>query len=312
VGEKGSGKSSYLQLALDETKIGEDIRQIDLSTTLWHEPEMLSMLCSALDLPQVDDRETMVAEIDKMKKRIVLVVEGIQNLYVRNINGYDALESFLLLLSATRDRIFWVASCSRYAWDFLGRVESLGEYFTFTVESDRLDATQIKNLVLERHRSSGYELEFTPSASIQETRAYRKVLDDWSGTQEHLREDYFQELAKIAEGNASIAMIFWLRSIRDFDEQRFYISPLEVTSVDSMEMLTPEILFSLAALVLHDTSTGEEMSLALNQGWHKCEMLMSRLLSRGLLLKQDGGQYTLNHLVYRQVVRALKQRNIIH
>lgn len=312
VGEKGSGKSTYLELAIDEMSIKEKIYRVDLSATIWKEPEMLSLFCSSLDLPQLDTREDLVGEIRKTERRKVVVVEGLQNLYVRNINGFDALESFLLLLSATRDKIFWVTSCSRYAWDYLSRVESLSEYFTFTVESDRLDATQIRNLVLERHRASGYELEFTPSEGIQESRAYKKVLDDWSGAQKHLSEDYFQQLAKIAEGNASIAMIFWLRSIRDFDEQRFYISPLEVTAVDSIEMLTPEILFSLAALVLHDTATGQEMALALNQSEHKCELLLNRLLSRGLLVRQDGDLYTLNHLVYRQVVRALKQRNIIH
>ncbi|MDX1586179.1 MAG: hypothetical protein R3222_05525, partial [Balneolaceae bacterium] len=113
------------------------------------------------------------------------------------------------------------------------------------------------------------------------------------------------------EGNASIAMIFWIRSIRDFDETHFYIKPLEITSVEMIQELKPEVLFTLATVILHDTLTPSELSQILLFTEQESRLMLVRLKTRGLL-RQEGERYFVNQLMYRQIVRVLKERNIIH
>ncbi|MDZ7715796.1 MAG: hypothetical protein U5J95_06240 [Balneolaceae bacterium] len=115
----------------------------------------------------------------------------------------------------------------------------------------------------------------------------------------------------MAEGNASIAMIFWIRSIREFDETHCYVKPLEFAMLEAVQELKPEVLFTLATLFLHDTLTPVQLSAILQFEKEKSRLIFNRLQTRGLLQEKEG-QYAINQLMYRQVGRVLKERNIIH
>jgi predicted transcriptional regulator of viral defense system len=78
-----------------------------------------------------------------------------------------------------------------------------------------------------------------------------------------------------------------------------------------VEDLSSQVLFALAAVILHGTVSAEDLSMILNVTNKESQLLLNRLLSRGLLVRVDG-LFTINHLMYRQIVRVLKERNIIH
>lgn len=164
---------------------------------------------------------------------------------------------------------------------------------------------------MARHKASGYELYFEPGEMLKNSRAYKKLLDDDVKAQELVRDTFFSRLSKVSEGNLSIAMIFWLQSIKEYDSRRFVFTPLEVTEVDKLETPSKEVLFTLAALVIHDTLSQEQVAMALHQDLSESRLMLARLKSKGIIYKSKNG-YNLNHLVYRQVLRMLKRRNIIH
>ena len=106
-------------------------------------------------------------------------------------------------------------------------------------------------------------------------------------------------------------MIFWLQSIKEIDSQRFVFQPIEVTEIDKLELPSKEVLFTLAALVLHDKMNSDQVAQALHQNSSDSSLMLARLKTKGIIYSGNVG-FSLNHLVYRQVVRMLKQRNIIH
>ena len=311
VGEKGSGKSSFLSL-LQGSELGdEQVETVEFTKTIWEEEQLVNKIGAVFEDESAKTIEELVAAINDSNQRRVVILESVQNCFVRNINGFKAIEKLWYLISETRNNIFWMVSCSRYAWSFLDKVLQIGEYFSHISKSDSLNAEQVKRIILSRHQASGYSLYFEPDDQIRQSRAYRKLKDQEKETQEHLKNEYFEKLTKLAEGNASIAMIFWIRSIRDYDETYFYIQPLEVTSVEMIEDLNPQVLFALAAFVLHDTLLDKELAMVMNITLEESRLLLNRLRSRGMLVEKNES-FTINHLMYRQIVRVLKERNIIH
>lgn len=311
VGEKGAGKSTYLSYALDDFFTEREVKKITLEGGYYSEIDFIQFMKSELELGDVDSVEEIISAIRNAKKKRVLVLESVQNFYLRNINGYGAIESLLYVISETKESIFWIVSCSIYAWNFLDKAVSIGEYFSHVVRTDKLDEQQIESVIMNRHRSSGYELYFEPSAAQSKSRAYRKLMDQEESAREYLKEDFFEDLTALSEGNASIAMIFWIRSIRDFDDTHFYIKPLEVTSMEIIRDLKPDVLFTLATIVLHDALTPKELSGILQFTEQESKLMLVRLKTRGIL-RQEEDRYFINQLVYRQIVRFLKERNIIH
>ncbi|MDX1638549.1 MAG: hypothetical protein R3281_11300, partial [Balneolaceae bacterium] len=311
VGEKGSGKTSYLDYAAADIFTDRSYTRFTLEETIWTEEALVRRLAKELNLDGADSVDAAIEQLNRKRKNRIVILESIQNLYLRNLNGYQGLEALLYIISQTKEHMFWIVSCSSYAWHFLHQTTQLADYFSHILETDGLTPQQVESVIMKRHEASGFELLFESNETLNKNRAYRKLMDKEDEAQQYLKETYFEELAKLADGNASIAMIFWLRSIRAYDDIHFYIKPLEVTSLELVEELTPDILFTLAAVILHDTITAGQLSEVLQFTPQESQLILTRLKSRGLLQIKNGN-YTLNHLMYRQVVRVLKQRNIIH
>lgn len=311
IGEKGSGKSTLIRFAEKECLNGEETLEVRFEDTFTEEKELLKHLCNSLGFKPVETRQEFLEKVARKKHRSVVVVENLQNIFIRNINGYEALEAFWIIMSSTMDKLFWIVSCSRYTWEFFVKMSNADQYFTHVTETDRLDESEIRQAILSRHKSSGYELYFEPGESLKNSRTYKKLVADEKKTQELVRDNFFSKLYKICEGNISIAMIFWLQSIKEFDSQRFVFQPIEITELDKLEVPSKEVLFTLAALVQHDSLKKEQVALALHQNPSDSGLMLARLKTKGIVYEGKTG-YNLNHLVYRQVVRMLKQRNIIH
>lgn len=313
VGEKGSGKSTAIQLLIKNTfnKTGYKVNRLRFDQTFYTNEKLTEQVCKALNLNEASSIEEITDKINNRKKREIFIVENLHNAYVRNLHGFEALESFWSLMSSTKENLFWLVTTSRYSWKFFEKMSGADQYFSHITEADSLNKEEIERAIMTRHRATGYALKFEASQALKKSRALRKIIDDEEKTQEYLRENYFTRLSNISEGNLSIAIIFWLQSIESFDENVFNIKPLEIADVDKLEIPSRNVLFTLAAFVIHDRLTTDEVALALHQSSQTSNLMLNRLKSKGILVKTDDG-YLMNHLVYRQVIRLLKRRNIIH
>ncbi len=311
IGEKGSGKTTLVNFLKEKVFPSEEILDIKVDFTCWKMEQVLSLLGNKFEVDQANRPEAIVNAILAKEGKMVVTLEGIQNLYLRNINGFDALEALWLIISETKSKVLWVASCSRYAWDFLNKMSGIETHFSHHFTVDKLSPIQIQDLIIKRHTESGFKLRFEPDEQIRKSRNFKKRLNDPKELQAYLKEIYFEKLSDIAEGNASVASILWLRSITEIERRTLIISPVQTINLDALEVNKAETLFALAAIVFHDTLKTAELCRVLNLSLSQSRVLMSRLKSRGLLLEEEGG-YFLNELVFRQLIRLLKKRNIIH
>lgn len=311
VGEKGSGKSTLSNLLKSEIFKDEYVINIEIKQSTWKFEQILSLFSSALDVKDVNRPENIVNALNNRKDKIVINLEGLQKLYLRNINGFDALDALWLIMSETKGNVFWITTCSRYAWEFLNKIEGIETHFTHIFLTDSLSDTHIASVIMNRHGKSVYRLNFEADESTRKSRSYKKRLNDPKAVQEYLKEVYFERLSDITEGNTSVATILWLRSIKKVEGRTLTISPFQSVNIDTLEILKHETLFTLAAIVLHDTLKVAELCRVLNLSLPQSRVQLTRLKSRGVLIEEESGYY-LNQLVYRQVLRLLKRRNIIH
>lgn len=311
VGEKGSGKSLFIKMLEDEIINNNDVIEVKFEGTVADKDKIINRIASALKIDEVEETKDLIEAIRRKKKRVVVILENIQDCYIRNISGFEGIEELLFLISETNNHILWTVSCTRYGWLYLDKVLNISNYFTHAAESDNLSSDQIQELILRRHNASGYDLKFLPDESSKKSRAFKKNLDSEEKTQDYLRETFFEKLSKLSEGNPSTAMIYWIRSIKEYDESDFYIKPFNFSSIDRIENLNSSDLFALTAFVLHDSLYPEDLSKIMHQPISQSRLTVSRLASSSILIEGDEG-YVLNHLIYRQVVRVLKEANFIH
>ncbi|MFN1835893.1 AAA family ATPase [Balneola sp. MJW-20] len=310
VGEKGSGKSTFIRLALKNLEDAEVVN-VTINDTSWKLEQMLKLVGSSLGLEEYTKAESIIRQINNSEDRKVVVLENIQNLYLRTINGFDALEALWLIISETKEKVLWVCSCSRYAWQYLVKVEGVDTHFTHITETDKLDEDQIRDLIMKRCEKYEFKIVFESDESTRKSRSYRKRMNDEQELQAYLRNKFFDTLHETSEGNSSVALLFWLRSVVKVEDGIVYIRSIHPVSIDTLDILNAEVLFVMAVIVFHDTLRVTEVTRILNMSLLETRVVLTKLRSRGILNEKDGW-YLLNQMVYRQTIRLLKSRNIIH
>jgi hypothetical protein len=311
IGERGSGKTSMINMTKDIPDPAIERIVVSMNFTISDTSILLHELCTALSLDSAGNTEDFILSVDQLPDRKIVILEGFQNLYLRNINGFDAIENFLLILSRTSDKIFWVVTSSRYAWNYLDKVLNTSEYFTDIIYCDRLSGMEIRELILNRHAMSGYDLKFEVNTQVANSRAYKKLGGNEELQQNYLTDRYFDDLSEIAEGNATIAIIYWLRSVGATDTSRIFISPLEERRVQLSNDLSEDALFTLAAILIHDDLTVGQLAQVLNISSSRSRLLLSRMKSRSILTERDE-RYYLNNMLYRHATRIVTDKNILH
>ncbi len=311
VGQKGSGKSILLHFFKEHETIKDDVVHINIERTTYRPKELLKTISKSLGFAETDNVDELIQKIERSKKQRVVIFEGLQNCYLRNVNGFEAIRQFWVLLSQTSTKLFWVVTCSSNAWYFFIKMFDADQFFSQVLRTDSLSNRDIQDGIMLRHKATGYDLVFEPSAETTKTRAYRKLLGNEEEIQEYLEKEYFNKLSEVSKGNFSIAMIFWVNSIKEVTDSAIVFNPIEVADIDMLEIPSRDILFALASLIRHDTLTIEEMALSTHQPVSESKLILGRLASKGLIIKTSNG-YTINHLVYRQIVQLLNSRNILH
>lgn len=311
LGERGSGKSNAIRFSEGKFFENTDVIHVLFDRTFFDEETLVQYFSKALGVSGVKTVDELVEKIKKRRKRSVIAVENLQNAFIRNMHGFKAIEAFWVLMSSTKDKLFWIASVTRYTWNFFDKVSNADQYFSHINQIDNLTDEQIRKAIMVRHKATGYYLEFEPEPSIKNSRTYKKLISKGADEHEYLADLFFSKLADISEGNISVATIFWIQSIKDHDEKKIVMAPIEIADMDRLEVPSRNVLFTLAAFAIHDTLTEEQLSMALHQDVNESKLMLARLRSKGIVLNTEQG-YRMNQLVYRQIIRMLKRRNILH
>lgn len=311
IGEKGSGKTSCMNL-LPNQIVGKTTTYLgNIANTTWEEATLIHQLCDVIECKKVDTAGEFIAQVSGKSGRFVVVLEGFQNLYLRDMHGFAALEAFLLVISQTSDKIFWIISSSRYGWQYLDKIYNVAAHFSHMRFVDRLSQDVTEDVIMSRHKVSGYDLHFEPDKETKSSRAYKKLANDYLAQQELLKTQFFKALHEVSEGNIGIALFYWLRSIREVEVDHIVIAPFTDAKIKLGDGFSNEDIFILGALILHDDLTELELSHVMHQPIEKSRLSLLKLKSRSILVKRDD-RYYINNLLYRHLVNLLKSRNILH
>jgi hypothetical protein len=311
VGEKGSGKTTVLNDAEADYFAGLPLRKIDLvDTTVQTTAGLFGLLKRVFDRPDAEDLDALERELAAGEEKTVCVLENSQNMFLRTVGGFEAIERFLLFMSRTDAAVLWIVTCTLYSWNYLDRVLQVSKYFKTVVELGALTREETTDLIMKRHRISGYPLRFEIPEPQAQPRKFRKIADP-DEQQAFLQGWFFEQLNRLASGNVAVALWFWLGAIKSVGQEGFTVTPFIDLDYSFLHQMGSEEMFTLAALLQHETLTAEEHALIFRQGIDESLLLLNRLLNKKYLTFTEG-RFAIHPLLYRPSVAALKAKNIVH
>jgi len=308
VGEKGSGASSLLNKFVKNHNDSNITRH--QMTTLACTAEEFSLFFDALfEDNKLRDFESTVNFLNKGRKRII-ILEDIQHFYLKKPNGFEAINLLLELISQTAKNVFWLVGISTFSWNYFEKTIAIERFIRHKIILSPLNEEQIVTLIMKRHRVSGYDLKFDANQSQRKDlfTSLRKTTDN---SQEGLKKSFFTELNSFAQSNISLALLYWLHSAISFENNTVIIGKIKNIKFDFLTSLDATSIFTLHSLLLHDNLSITEHAAVFHQAEKQSRMTLMVLEDSGILISQNG-EYTINQLIYRQVVTVLRNKNLIH
>ena len=310
IGEKGSGKSTLINYAKDQLYGDYKAIEIRPKITISTEEELLKLLITAFHFEGIDSLDDLEKQIIEKEEPFICIFENLQRTFLRKVGGFRALDRLLLFITRTSCKIHWVVSCSLYSWEFLNKVLSCSKYFHRVIHLEELSAHEIQSIIMQRHRTSGFDIRFKAPISVTNSSKFKK-LDSADAQQIYLEELFFNDLQSIAKGNISVAMLFWITAIMEIKKDELIIDTVLNWDQSPFQKMPQDELFTLAAIIQHDGLTDFQHSKVFYQDFTKSLALLNRMKNNGILIENHLG-YSIQPILYRPIVQVLRDRNILH
>jgi len=308
-GEKGSGASTILNFFVKQNNVHNKVKRYKLTQKISTNSELFDFFNSFLDL----NAKSEIELIDQLKEKYtnqIIILEDINFLFLKKVNGFEAMKTYFEILSKTGKLIYWINTCKLYAWQYLSKSIRIQSFYRNIIVLNKLDENQINKVIINRHRVSGYNIVFEESELVNSQSKYNRLTE--LEKQEYLKVAFFKELNRFSDSNISIALLYWLRSTREVKNNTIYIGRLSGFDFSFLKNIESDNILTLHSLIIHERLNLEEHSTLFNQSIDQSRLDLTTLEDRGIINRDEKDSFYINQLLFRQVVNLLKNKNIIH
>ncbi|NJN24625.1 MAG: hypothetical protein HC819_00800 [Cyclobacteriaceae bacterium] len=309
IGEKWSGQTSLINFFIDRKTKGTKVIYENRRENLWSAEDFVAAWRTILKQDDLATIDSVIAHINEHCKNTMIIIENIQNYYLRSIRGFEGLHLFVKLISKTYRNVFWLCSANIYAWEYLDKTIELSNYFGYHIKMTAFSDEELRQLIMKKNNISGYKIIFEVGRKNLESKKFMAL--DEHDKQIFLQNQFFNRLNEFAKGNISLALSYWLLSTKNINEHSIEISDFEPQDFSFISLLNAEKVFLLYLLIMHDGLSLHHLEQILHKPAEKIHLLVIMLLDDGLLVEQNGW-YEVNPLIYRHCINMLKSRNLIY
>ncbi len=304
-GDAGSGKTSMARVTL-RNLVGRRLEDVVLEAD--HRSE--AALCEALGIHGSAFAARSFTSLQQalLKEGGTILLDGLEQVFVRNQETLQLVRRLLSLIMATRQRVFWVVSIDEPTMRLLEPLCDFSAYFTDHVELPPFDAEQLGTLIESRCRLAGFDIEWPTVASRDRNLLLR--LARRRQTVQEQRTRFLRTLAKTSGGNARDALTQFMNAIVEVESEAIRLGPITVAPLSWFDQLGRDAHRLLALHVLCGPLSFAECQSSLLWAPPRLEAAKARLLGAGLLVRERSGteRLKLRSHVWRVVTDALIAR----
>jgi hypothetical protein len=309
IGEKGSGTTSLVNYFLLKYAQDNPVINHTLSEKIYSPEKYFKLFNQILKKENIESNQQLIDLLNESPEQRVIVLENLQHMFLKRVNGFAAMKLFFELISHTSQKVLWVGIFTPVSYKYLDQTVYISNYFSDTVRMEGLRDTTIREIIYKRNNLSGYRIRFVPSEQMMQSKSFLKY--DEKGRQQYLEDQFFSKLNKVSNGNISLAQMHWLSSTLKVDEQFINIGAIHNPDVSFVKSLPGDRLFALQSIILHDGLTLEDFAEVMNETEPFSRNLLIPMLEKGLLIRPRQ-KFNINPVIYKPVYEYLLSRNFIH
>lgn len=248
-GNRGMGKSSSMMRAKSLIKEAEVI-YYSLQSKNLSKSDFFKMLSELLNSP-INSAADFLNFDALLRGKRALLIDDFQNNFLSCLDGLEAYRTFLELASMRTKNIFWCIAINTRSWAYLNGVFGPDHFYGKTIEFSAWKDTEIQELILRRHRLTGYKLEFDD--------LIHALGNESSDRLSETEVQFFRLLWGQSRGNPRSALVYWLSAISWRAGKNLHVGVPTFLSSTLVTSMSEESHFVLAAITRHENLTLEEI-----------------------------------------------------
>lgn len=305
VGERGSGKTSLMNCALDGVLAGCDAVRGQFGSRITTEEELRRFLADLLDVDDPDRLEAALAE-----NRRLIVIEELERTFLRHIGHFGAVRALQRLIAKTSDTTLWVLVTNQIAFRLLNASTELGQTFSHRLNAATIGRDDLRRAILVRQKLSGLRVKYPEP--VRESGAAGR-LRRLAGARADPETAFFDALAEESNGVFRTALTLWRHHIDRIEGGVLTLHPIVPPDLSALTgALDLDDLFSLVAVSQHGSLTVREHAVVFQRPAEWSRAQLDGLLNRELIEAdpdQDG--FRVRPQALRAVRDALYRRNLL-
>jgi hypothetical protein len=309
VGEKWGGLSSFINYLLANIKFGYPVIRICPTEKYYHRNRLFKLLSTSLSVTFSENQDDFIPALKKINSKKIVIIEDMQHLYLRSMNGFDAIQSLIEIINRTHHQIFWILTCTQYAWNYLVKSIQINDYIHQVVIMKTMNEKELNSVIAKRNQIGGFKIIFIPPVEMGGNKKFDSMSEE--DQQKMLEKRFFKRMNDFAGSNISMALIFWLLSTKNVTEEQIFVGDFESPDQSFIHVMAQIRIYILLSLILHDGLSIEELSLVNNLSVKDIRLHITSLQEDGIIVNKSD-IFTVNPLIYRNVVSVLKSKNLIH
>lgn len=287
LGERNSGKTVFCRYA---------IQKVFKNKTIYTVFPPLQGTCTVAGFTKalkVATQETGTVHqiLNKVPDGSVLVINDIELFWENTEKGHEIINLLRQLMDDYSDKVFFVINCNPHAYKVLNDSVQFGAQFLEIINFSPFDATELKDLILRRHMSSGLNLGYVKQ---------EKALSDVQLAQ--LFNYYFD----YSEGNPGTALSGWFNHVCKVTNERLVLEKPVYPDVASLKEINDVWKSILVQFVLHKRLTVKRLTKVTDLETSDAKSHVLALKRAGVLIEKSSGVLHIDSNLLPFLVRSFK------
>jgi len=292
-GDPGAGKTALCEVAIERLLQGRPIVRVTPPSGGSCDPAVFRRALQ-VDLKRRGSIEDLVGSLDPGS---VVVMVDAQLWWERSAEGTAVLERISDLVERFGDRVLFVIEMASPTLRFLQQYSAFGLGSLDTIECGPVDARTLKEIVLQRHASTG--LRFSLDGRRDDE------LSDLAVAQLFTR--HFDHTG----GNIAAALQSWLAHIEHVEAEQLAIVSPGPFDDDALDVLDGELVAILLQLVLHKGMSVEGLERVSGQPRADLQRHLASLRRAGLVQLERRNVVRLQPRTQHLVLRSALRRGLL-
>jgi amino acid transporter/uncharacterized protein YxjI len=232
----------------------------------------------------------------QLKENSVIIINDLELFWERSADGLGVIKMLETLIDTYSHKLLVIANLNPHAYKVINQLTRFGEHFLEIINLKPFDAEELKDLIMLRHRSSGYSLSFGKN---------------FSNVNEIRMAQLFNAYFSYSGGNAGYALNAWLANIRKVNNGNLRIEKPVNHSLSAIKSLDENWLMLLSQFILHKRLDASKIKRITGLESQEINSLIHAMLRSGIITEKVTGLFMIDPYVHPFVVNALDDLKLL-